>query len=421
MQSLKYLILTLLIPSIAFGQQVFRNDEAFNGTGYVIGNGNHTNSAAAVDSNGRIGAVIVGGGSGLSQSVIPVSRQSALNASPTGNIKGTRNRNSDTVEAASTTTVLNLTGHAAKVGDIIKFRNGTNTGAEIPVCSVATNTVTLCSALVADPSLADIWINSPQNIASFGGDSLPAGGDSLAVAIDSGYQNAAATGILKLEDAGHTSGDAGVQMLGVVQGLGSGAQTILSSTSLDYVPPANNLYGASLIDWQYYLKGNGSTSPLTLEDIAVPADQAVVMAGGVAKSAIAQTVGATEDAAPLALDLGNRTVVTTAPSGEMLQGCNTAVVTNTQGTIVNAVASKFNFMTGFTCTNTGGVATRVIIEDGDGVDMATTFLPATSGYTTATFPSPGIRTNVVNKTIRVDVITTGASIICCVSGFVGVI
>ena len=38
----KLLILSLLIPSIVYGQAMtVRNDEAFNGTGYVVGNGNH--------------------------------------------------------------------------------------------------------------------------------------------------------------------------------------------------------------------------------------------------------------------------------------------------------------------------------------------------------------------------------------------
>lgn len=41
-----------------------RNDNAFDGTGYIVGNGNHSNSALAVDSNGRAGVVVVSSLSG---------------------------------------------------------------------------------------------------------------------------------------------------------------------------------------------------------------------------------------------------------------------------------------------------------------------------------------------------------------------
>ncbi len=226
---------------------------------------------------------------------------------------------------------------------------------------------------------------------------------------------ASATNPIKLEDSAHTTGDAGVQMLGVAN---TGFASLAANG--DYLPPALTTSGVTMSGLFYDAIGD-TREAITREDVAIAADSAMVKTAAQAVSAIAQTVGTSGDAAPPSMDLGNRLVTTNAPSGEMLQGCNVAVTTATTGTIVNAVASKFNFMTGFTCTNTGATATRVIIEDGDGVDMATLFLPATSGYATATFPSPGIRTNVVNRSLQVNVITTGSSTICCVSGFVGVI
>jgi hypothetical protein len=229
---------------------------------------------------------------------------------------------------------------------------------------------------------------------------------------------ASATNPIKLEDLASTSGDAGMFALAVKQ---NSSPTSFGGTSLDYTPIGVNSFGDVYVDLNINHRESSTSSPLRAEDEAYGAAEPVLMSGNQAVSAVAQTVGTSGDVAPASMDLGNRLITTTAPSGEMLQGCNTAVTTNTTGTIVNAVASKYNFMTGFTCTNTGATATRVIIEDGDGVDMATLFLPATSGYATATFPSPGIRTNAVNRVIQVNVITTGSSTICCLSGFVGAV
>lgn len=59
----------------------------------------------------------------------------------------------DTAEASSTTTLINATGHAAQVGDIIRFTSGTLNGQEVKVYSVASNTITLAEELPSAPAL----------------------------------------------------------------------------------------------------------------------------------------------------------------------------------------------------------------------------------------------------------------------------
>jgi hypothetical protein len=59
----------------------------------------------------------------------------------------------DTAEASSTTTLINATGHAAQVGDIIRFTSGTLSGQEVKVYSVASNTITLAEELPSAPAL----------------------------------------------------------------------------------------------------------------------------------------------------------------------------------------------------------------------------------------------------------------------------
>jgi hypothetical protein len=59
----------------------------------------------------------------------------------------------DTVEADSTTILVNATGHSAKVGDVIRFTSGTLSGQEVKVYSVATNSLTLAEKLPSAPAL----------------------------------------------------------------------------------------------------------------------------------------------------------------------------------------------------------------------------------------------------------------------------
>jgi len=411
----KLLLLSLLIPSIALSQGWQIPNPA--GTPRALPTPGTSMSKANVDIYGNQQVVTVGsGGSGLSQSVVPVSRQSALNGVPIPQIKGTYNRASDTVEAASTTTVLNLASHSARVGDVIKFRNGTNAGAEVPVCSVTTNTVTLCAALVADPSTADIWINSPQSIASFmaGGDSTPANGASLAVAIDSGYQNAAATGILKLEDAAHATGDAGVMSLGVR----NESYVALADGNLDYSPLGLYRSGALMTNLDLSASGaSGVGIPYMFEDTAIAASQAIMISGGQSLSTVAQSVGASGDAAPIALDLGNRQITTMAPAGETGTSCSSEATGTADTTLLGAIASNRWYITSINCSNNSAVASRISFKEGAVVKAigGVGTLAATGGGMSLTF-NPPIRGS-VNTNFIFSMTTTLTATTCCATGY----
>lgn len=64
----------------------------------------------------------------------------------------------DTTEANSTTKVLNLTSHVAKVGDMIRFTSGANDDIEAFVESTTTNTVTLAQELPTAPGTDSLQI-----------------------------------------------------------------------------------------------------------------------------------------------------------------------------------------------------------------------------------------------------------------------
>jgi len=382
----KLLLLSLLIPSIALSQGWQIPNPA--GTPRALPTPGTSMSKANVDIYGNQQVVTVGsGGSGLSQSVVPESGSVGLNGGlvvPQALfLVGT-----DTIEAASTTTVLNLTSHAARIGDWVTPTGGTagNINVGIPVCSTTANTVTLCYPLPATPSTDAIKIERPN--------------PSRAVAFN-GVQQATDTIpplVIRNENA-----------------------AAINTTNLAYGVFSANREGALYTSTStLFNDANNGKLAVVDEDIAFAPSDALTKVGGQALSAVAQSVGTSGDVAPFAMDLGNRLITSNSPSGEIVVGCNTAIVTATTGTIIAATASKFTFVTSLSCTNTGAAATRVILEDGAGTDLANVLLPATTGFAHVSFPSP-VRTSVVNSVIQANVITTSSSTICCASGFVGAI
>lgn len=60
----------------------------------------------------------------------------------------------DTVDSA-TTEIITAAGHAARVGDLINFTGGSQSGRWFVVTAVATNTITLNSDMSAAPAASD--------------------------------------------------------------------------------------------------------------------------------------------------------------------------------------------------------------------------------------------------------------------------
>lgn len=180
---------------------------------------------------------------------LPISNSVGLTGQGAGTVGWTLIA-SDAVEAASTTTVLNLTAHVARVGDAIFSQTGTAANQKVwaVVSAVTPNTVTLATPLPSTPTVADqVLIMRPVLIAASG---APSGqsGTALMVNIDAGYQNSAGQGILKLESSASANGDALVGIAGVV----NTTNTTLA-TNGQYTHVALTQYGSTLgcLDWNY--------------------------------------------------------------------------------------------------------------------------------------------------------------------------
>ncbi len=370
-----------LIPSMALAQPVYTRNEA--GTTRLTADGQISNTVS-VD---RALRMLVNIGSGTSNlTILPISNSAGLNGLFTAN-NGYSFIGADTIEAASTTTVLNLTAHVARVGDLIVPTAGTaaNIDVAIPVCAVSTNSVTLCTPLPATPSTDAIVISRPKPIAIGNADTPWSLEDMAPLAMALRRDTLVTTSNV---NGGYTP-------------------LVASSQGVLRVSVINN----GQIDAGGLLKG---------EDSVAGTGDAGVVGLFQAESAITQAVSATNDYGVPKIDLGGRVVTIPAPSGQMVAGCNAAVTTAATGTIIAGVPSQFTFITSLSCTNTGAAATRVILEDGAGNDLANVILPATTGFASVSFPSP-VRTSVVNSAIQANVITTGSSTICCASGYTGVI
>lgn len=355
MNRLKYLILlSLLIPSLVLADSPQRNDVPTT----LLGTDLDVGQTYSVDQYGQIKTVVVGGGSGgLSQSVIPVSNAVGLNGSGVLPVIGTL-LTTDIVEAASTTTVLNLTAHVARVGDSIAVYGGTAANIRVwsPVCSTTVNSVTLCNALPATPAAADT-VRIYRPMPTTGGEN--AGQYFPFVNIDSSHQDAASTGILKLEDGAHTSGDAGVQMLTV-----NNAALATSAAAADYQYLGSGTYGNALASIIYDPNISTGFSPVRIEDAAFANGDPVFVAGAQAVSAIVQSVGTTGDVAPPSMDLGNRLVTTNAPAGEMYSNCSASNTGTSDIAIKTAIASNRIYVTSISCFNTATVASSIAFKDG---------------------------------------------------------
>jgi hypothetical protein len=352
MKRIVLLIALILAPALSFAQTNAQQNEA--GNTYLPNNGNISQNIAVDRALRQI--VTIASGTNGPQSVIPVSNAVGFNGVGAIGV-GYQFVGADAAEADSTTTVINATAHAARVGDILSFRSGTagNIGIWVTVSAVATNSITLANALLATPAAADgFYILRPQPL-SVNANNGNSAFNSLNVSIASEGQPILANGILKLEDGVAGSLDAGVAIFQKLQSALS-----VDAAANDYSTLKGDLDGrliTSLTPAGESWRGCG-TATATTADVAI-------------KAAVAS----------------NRNYVTSIT-------CASSDADN---------ATNINFKDGSTVMAVGGVN-----------QMATT----SAGTFTATFPVPLRGT--VNTAFNFNTAVSTSSVICCASGYISV-
>jgi hypothetical protein len=359
--------------------------------------------------------------SGLSQSVVPVSNNGVLlNGSPAA-LFGWYDVGTDLAETSSTTTVINATSHAAKVGDLIQMYAGTPSGETTVVSAVTVNTITVSPAFSAAPANGNgFYIKRPSGLST--GSPITSSGTGLISIIDSGYKVGAsfATNILKLEDAAHASGDAGIASWGIR----NESPATFADGNGDYSPLSVNRYGTLNVQFAY----NGATStggattdiPYIPEDVAVGAGQVVMLAGARVKGDF-NASAADLDAATINVDLDGRLATNPwgADTSETGQSCGTATASTADVSIKAAIVSTRIYVGSVTCASSDADnATNINFKDGSTVvavggvnQMATT----SAGTFTAEF-NPPLR-GTANTAFNFNTAVSTSSVICCASWY----
>ena len=271
-------LLIALLPSLALAQSsiVIRNDNAATTTQ----NTNLQPSKLSVNNKGQLFAIATINDGTNSLAVIPVSGATSLNGLGVLNVVPEYIAN-DAVEAGSTTTVINATAHVARVGDIVEFLTGTAGNIKVwsTVSAVGTNTITLAKALPATPAAADTFDIKRLRTVTYPS-SANAAYTSYPVSIDYNGQGNTSRGLLKAEDAAHTSGDAGVQVLGVQN---SSFATL--NADGDYSSIATGRAGNVLSTLVRDDVLPNSRQPVQIEDVASASGDAGIPALGVVNTA----------------------------------------------------------------------------------------------------------------------------------------
>jgi acyl dehydratase len=411
---LSLITLLLITVSYAHAQPVGLRNENLTQQYYAEG----SVGKLSVDRYGVVQMKNVDPTSGLSQSVIPVSNSTGLNGTA-NSIVAYNNWEAltDTIEAGSTTTVLNLTAHAGRVGDVVLYRGtGANLGIEIPVLSVTANSVTLSKALPATPGLDPITFLRPVFIgATLNRTTGSSFGASLNTSIDFNTQYQASTGILKLEDAAAASGDALVGIAGVINNT-----LAAKAADGDYTSPSLDSAGATLNVIVPPSGLSSALSPTRLEDSAIADTQALMMAGARVKGDF-NASAADGDAAHINVDLDGRLAVNPwgADTSETGQACGTATATTADVAIKAAVASNRIYYGSVTCKNTSAtVATSIDFKDGatvTAVGGVSQMAAGASGSFSAQF-NPPIRGS-VNTAVNFATNVSTSSVTCCINWF----
>jgi hypothetical protein len=422
---MRFLAALLFLPFTAIAQNQGDATPLGSGGTKILCNSNEA-LTATVSSDGKLnfvactqeGAVLTAiAGDGETLSVIPISNATNLNGVGALSINGV-NVASDSIETGSTTTVLNLTAHAAREDDYIVTYSGTagNIRVYSPVCSTTVNTVTLCNALPATPANGDLIRVMRPLIGSMGEN---AGIYFPFVNIDSTKQDSAATGLLKLVDAvWGGSADAGVQALGVM----NQDESSLVITEGDYMPFAIASNGVIKVSVTSSGQKDGASGLIKNEDATASSGDAGVaaLAQRLDQLATGQTTSNSEYAVPL-VDTLSRLYVNPwgAAVTEFSSSCGTATASTADVAIKAAVASNRIYVGAITCASSDADnATNINFKDGTTVvavggvnQMATT----SAGTFTATFNPPLRGTS--NTAFNFNTAVSTSSVICCASTF----
>lgn len=240
-------------------------------------------------------------------------------------------------------------------------------------------------------------------------------GETLSVPI---YNSAYGNSIngLKAEDSAAASGDALVGVAGVAN---TGFAT--NAANGDYLSPALDTTGAAFSIVTAQTNASVLTTPARYEDSAVADTQAVMLSGSITQDPLSVDQGASGDVALIKTDRAGRTITTLAPAGETFSVCSDFETGVADNVIKAAVASNRIYITALSCVNTSAVSSTISFRDNTTLiwqGAVTSSTLAGVGQFNMTFPVP-LRGS-VNTVFQYLMGTTATNTSCCASGYISV-
>lgn len=364
----------------------------------------------------------------LSQNLIPGSIANSSAALMSGLYGHFRSANK-TLTSGSTTTSIKITSHGAVAGQFLQMLDGSASTSWAPIIAAPdANTLTLAWALNAAPASGDhAVILTLVPIGASNGTTNGDKGSALDVAISTGAGNgngsmSGGAFLLKLEDAVHGDGDAGVAAWGVSQDP-TAQVNFCSAASGDYCPLGVNRQGTLFVDLNMNTVSSAARpfSIGKLEDAASNSGDGGVPAYMRYVSAFGVSAGTANDYANIDGDIDGRLAVNPfgAAPAQTLQGCTMTPIANaTPVAVFTATTSTRYYVQGVNCNNQNTTATEVQIQDGSTV-IDDCWLPsnavdqANCNHNFTGMPLRGSSATALN----VKTTTGGASVVCCVHGY----
>jgi hypothetical protein len=297
---------------------------------------------------------------GLKQSVASASIANSYGAIPVL-LYGLNRFSSKTLTSGSSTTSIKITSHGAVAGQFIQMLDGVAQFSTSRICAIPdANTITACDAFNASPASGDhALILTAMPIGGTAGSTNGDKGTAIDVSISTqagngNGSNFGAAFLLKREDDGHGSGDAGIAA------------------------------------WSRRVSTFGTSAGSDNDYATIDSD----LDGRLATNA--------QGAAP----------------GQTLQGCTAAIANGTPVAVATATTSTRYYVNGFKCNNQNTTATEVQLLDGATVidDCWAPSNAISQDNCVHSHTGMPLR-GTANTALNVKTVTDGASVKCCINGY----
>lgn len=419
MNLFKSFFFVLLVSSTAFAQS---NAFVNNASQRTVCSAQDSGCQGSTDAKGNLYVKITDGTNGNGLTNLPISSATGLTGIGSPGFQWL-DQASITATGGTKTSITTASTSGVRVNDICMSRAGTaaNLNAWAEVTAIVTNTsITLGHALPSAVVNADTFecFRSVPIVGNVG-----TGGtyrNAPYYQLDYNYQTATTSGLLGLEDAAFSNGDA----MAKVATVNNRSLTTYNTTNGDMQPIGSGDYGNVLSTIFYDGAFAGGRQPVRLEDDPSASADAGMVGLTVRSDTLSGSQAANGDFEVIYADPDGRIYVNTSGTGpgNSFQSCGTATGVTSDVAMKAAVASNRMYVRAITCKNTSAtVGTTLDFKDGStvvAVGGITSVQATAPGSFTANFDPPLRGTVNTAFNFATNVAVTSAT--CCIAGYISI-